>query len=155
MARRRLRFVGACAVLATIGLVVGVSSVSASSVVTTINVGNAPTAVSSDGTHVWVVGNKGLSEIVISGLPAGGSRKQAIKFTSKPPENPSVGGHYTVKAIGGKSGNPVRFSTTESSLRVCVLETSGPRVTFTGAGRCVIDATQAGNVQFAPAPTAT
>jgi hypothetical protein len=131
--------------------------VATGAVINTFTVGNNSVAVSSDGTHVWVANETvsgpdgSVSEILISGLPATGSRKQAIRFTSKPPSNPTVGGHYTVKATGGKSGNPVKISTAESSLRVCVLETSAPRVTFTGAGRCVIDATEAGNVQFAPA----
>jgi YVTN family beta-propeller protein len=132
-------------------------------VVNTIKVRNTSDefgSVSSDGTHVWVAnapgtgapGDNTVSEILIdSGVTATGSQKQAIKFTSKPPKTPTVGGHYTVKATGGKSGKPVKFSIDSSSTkRACTI--SGSKVSFTGAGRCVIDAKQAGNATYAAAP---
>jgi hypothetical protein len=78
-------------------------------------------------------------------------KEQAITFTSAPP-NPAIrGGSYTPTATGGESGNPVVFSIDPSSAPGACLLTSG-RVEFTGAGTCVIDANQEGNVEYRPAP---
>ena len=55
-----------------------------------------------------------------------------------------------LSAIGGGSGNPVVFSVAPASGRVC--RVSGTTVTYTAAGRCVIDANQAGNGSYAAAP---
>jgi hypothetical protein len=74
---------------------------------------------------------------------------QSIVFTSKPPSQ-AVGTIYTVTARGGGSGNPVTFSS--GSLDVCTV--SGATVSFNQPGSCVIDANQAGNGQYAPAPQA-
>ncbi len=76
---------------------------------------------------------------------------QAISFTSTPPSSPPVGSSYVVTATGGGSGNPVTFSIDASSTSGCTV-VSGV-VTFTApAGTCVIDANQAGNATYAPAP---
>ena len=56
---------------------------------------------------------------------------------------------YTPMASGGASGNAVILSIDASATSVCSI-TSGV-VTFTGAGSCVIDANQAGNVNYNPA----
>ena len=55
-----------------------------------------------------------------------------------------------LSAIGGGSGNPVVFSVVPASGRVC--RVSGTTVTYTAAGRCVIDANQAGNGSYTAAP---
>jgi hypothetical protein len=78
---------------------------------------------------------------------------QAISFTSTPPSPAVTGGSYTPAATGGGSGNPVIFSIDPSSAAgACAI--SGGTVSFTGAGQCVIDANQAGNIDYTAAPTA-
>ncbi|MFI5036227.1 MAG: prepilin-type N-terminal cleavage/methylation domain-containing protein [Acidimicrobiales bacterium] len=67
---------------------------------------------------------------------------QTITFTSTAPASASVGGHYTVAATGGASGNPVTFSIDNlSTAGACSI--SGNVVTFTGVGTCLVDANQA------------
>ncbi|MDQ6836787.1 MAG: Ig-like domain repeat protein, partial [Actinomycetota bacterium] len=80
-----------------------------------------------------------------------GKAAQAITFTSTPPANATVGGHYTPTATGGGSGNPVVFTIDAASTAgACSISATG-MVSFTGAGTCVIDANQAGNTNFSPA----
>ena len=56
-------------------------------------------------------------------------------------------------ATGGGSGNPVAFSIDPTATTVCSL--TGPNtISFVAGGICVIDANQAGNASFAPAPQA-
>jgi 6-phosphogluconolactonase len=77
---------------------------------------------------------------------------QAIAFTSHAPTTAVVAGpSYAVAATGGASGNPVTFSSATSG--VCAV--SGSTVSFVGAGICTLDANQAGNSDYTPAPTAT
>ncbi len=74
-----------------------------------------------------------------------------IAFTSKAPTSAAEGGlTYTVTAKGGKSGDPVTFSSGATS--VCIV--AGSKVSFVGVGTCVIDAHQAGNSHYSAA-TAT
>jgi hypothetical protein len=81
-----------------------------------------------------------------------GLAAQAITFTSSVPTTAVVGGPTdTVAATGGGSGNPVVFSS--AATGVCTV--SGSTVRFVGAGTCVIHAAQAGNSNYAAAPTAT
>jgi hypothetical protein len=76
---------------------------------------------------------------------------QRISFTSTPPSRPAIGGRYALTATGGGSGNAVTFSIDSSSARgACSIH--GDRVSFTGAGRCVLDANQAGNSNYLAAP---
>jgi hypothetical protein len=76
---------------------------------------------------------------------------QVISFTSTPPPNGFVGGPtYSVLATGGASGNSVTLSVDASSKYVCGI--SGSVLTFVGPGICTIDANQAGNADYAPAP---
>jgi hypothetical protein len=78
---------------------------------------------------------------------------QSITFTSTPPNNPVFGGTYSVAATGGASGNPVIFSIDPfSALGACSL--SGNTVSFTAPGPCIVDANQAGNANYLPAPQA-
>ena len=78
---------------------------------------------------------------------------QTITFTNTPPSSPSVGSSYTVTANGGGSGNPVTFSVDASSSSGCTVNSTTGLVTLSApAGTCVIDANQAGNATYAPAP---
>jgi uncharacterized repeat protein (TIGR01451 family) len=74
---------------------------------------------------------------------------QAVSFTA--PGTGTVGQSATLTATGGASGNPVTFSVDPSSgTGVCAV--SGATVSYTGAGSCVIDASQAGDADYAAAP---
>ena len=85
--------------------------------------------------------------------PAAAGTPQSISFTSTPPTSAAVGGTpYTVTATGGGSGNPVVFSIDSSASSVCSI--SGSTVSFTAVGTCTIDANQAGNSTYSPAPQA-
>ncbi|MGA2805488.1 MAG: kelch repeat-containing protein [Acidimicrobiales bacterium] len=75
-----------------------------------------------------------------------GKAPQTITFTSSPPSGATVGSTYTLTATGGPSGNAVTFTTSS----VCTV--SGSTVSFTGVGECVIDANQAGDADYLPAP---
>jgi alpha-tubulin suppressor-like RCC1 family protein len=79
-----------------------------------------------------------------------GQGSQAITFTSAPPSPALVGATYKPTAVGGASGNPVTFKTDASSAGVCSF--SSGKVSFTAVGSCVIDANQAGNTNYTPAP---
>lgn len=76
---------------------------------------------------------------------------QAITFTSTPPNPAPVGDSYAVGATGGRSGNPVAFS----SLTTAVCTVSGTTVSLSAAGTCTVAADQAGNGSFAAAPQQT
>ena len=77
---------------------------------------------------------------------------QSIAFTSVPPAAPISGDTYVVTARGGTSGNPVIFTIDSSSDPLCSI--SGSTVTFEKRGNCMIDANQAGNQKYKPAPQA-
>jgi Tol biopolymer transport system component len=75
---------------------------------------------------------------------------QAISFTAAAAGE--YGGSALLSATGGGSGNPVTFSLDQSSgPGVCSL--SGNTVSYTGVGSCVIDANQAGGLDYLAAPT--
>src|SRR6202035_2781096 len=77
---------------------------------------------------------------------------QTITFTSTAPSGATVGGPtYTVTATAS-SGLTVTFTIDASAASVCSI--SGSTVSFTANGTCVIDANQAGNVNYNPAPQA-
>src|SRR5207245_1794569 len=79
-----------------------------------------------------------------------GRSSQAITFTSTAPSAAIVGGPpYTVSATAS-SGLAVTFSSAAPS--VCAV--SGSTVSFLGAGTCAIDANQAGDAAYSPAPQA-
>jgi hypothetical protein len=74
---------------------------------------------------------------------------QSISFTA--PATGTAGGSATLSATGGGSGNPVVFSADPASgPGVCTV--SGTKVTYTAAGKCVIDANQAGTGTYTAAP---
>jgi hypothetical protein len=77
---------------------------------------------------------------------------QAIHFLTKPGAL-VYGGSYVVSATGGRSGNPVTFSIDPASTPgACSV--SGPTVSFTGVGTCLLNANQAGSTNYAAAPQA-
>lgn len=81
-----------------------------------------------------------------------GKGSQTITFTSFPPTNAHVRGpSYKVAATGGRSRNSVTF--TSATPSVCTV--FGSIVSFIGAGTCTVEANQAGNGDYRPAPTAS
>jgi hypothetical protein len=79
-----------------------------------------------------------------------GKGDQTISFTSSPPATPTVGGAtYTVTATA-TSGLAVTFTIDASAASVCSI--AGSTVSFIGAGTCVINANQAGDANWNPAP---
>jgi hypothetical protein len=77
--------------------------------------------------------------------------KQAISFTSTPPDPALIGDSYMVSATGGGSGNPVVFS----SLTPDVCSVIGSTVSLSAAATCTIAADQAGNTFYAAAAQTT
>ena len=82
---------------------------------------------------------------------------QSIVFHA--PSTGWEGMHATLSATGGGSGNPVVFSVDPKTVPgVCnVSGANGTTVNYTGAApdsACVIDANQAGNTEYQPAPQA-
>ena len=75
---------------------------------------------------------------------------QAVSFTTSPPSPAVAGGAtYSPAATGGASGNPVTFSIDPASTPgTCSI--SGGAVSFTAAGTCIVDASQAGGGGYAP-----
>jgi hypothetical protein len=122
---------------------------------------SSPVTLSTLGTYYWRASYSGDSANTASMSTCGSEVEtvtsqvvgpQAIAFTSRAPTTAVVGGpSYAVAATGGASGNPVTFSSATSG--VCTV--SGSTVSFVGAGMCTLDANQAGNSDYAPAPTAT
>jgi hypothetical protein len=76
---------------------------------------------------------------------------QSITFTSAAPASPVVGGTYTATATAS-SGLPVTFSS--GAPGTCTVSAAGA-VSFTATGPCVVQADQAGNASFDPAPQVT
>lgn len=75
---------------------------------------------------------------------------QTVGFTSTAPAAAAFGGPtYTVTATA-TSGLPVTLTIDASASAVCSI--AGSTVNFIGAGTCVIDANQAGDATFNPAP---
>jgi hypothetical protein len=74
---------------------------------------------------------------------------QTIAFTSTAPSSANLGDPpYTVSATAS-SGLPVVFSADPSSAAVCTV--NGASVVVVGAGTCIVDASQFGNLTYAPA----
>lgn len=79
-----------------------------------------------------------------------GRGAQTISFTSTPPSAAFVSGPVYAVAATSSSGLAVTFSIDASASAVCTI--SGATVSFVGAGTCVVDANQAGDANWAPAP---
>ena len=93
-------------------------------------------------------GNEESQFIPVTG--ANNQQAQTINFT--PPASPVNYGvsPITLVATGGASGNAVVFTIDASSTGTGSI--SGNMLTVTGVGSLVIDANQAGNTTYAPAP---
>ncbi len=75
---------------------------------------------------------------------------QTIAFTTNPPASAAYNSSFTVAAKGGASGNAVLFTSSGSCTN------SGATYTITGStGTCSVIANQAGNTNYAAAPTVT
>jgi hypothetical protein len=79
----------------------------------------------------------------------------AVTISSAAPAHPVVGQTYVVAAHGGDfgTGNPIVISIDSSTASDCTV--SGSTVTLTHTGACTINADQAGDGAFKPAPTAS
>ncbi|HVK73877.1 MAG TPA: hypothetical protein VM734_11185, partial [Kofleriaceae bacterium] len=75
---------------------------------------------------------------------------QTISFTSTAPADAEVGGSTYTVAATATSGLAVAFTIDPSAAAVCSI--AGATVSFTGVGTCVINADQAGDASFNPAP---
>jgi len=83
-------------------------------------------------------------------LQGTGQATQTITFTVNPPASATYNSSFIVVATGGASGNPVTFTSSEACSNV------GTTYTMTsGTGTCWVIANQAGNNNYAAAPTAT
>jgi Bacterial Ig-like domain (group 3) len=78
---------------------------------------------------------------------------QAVSFTTTPATE-TVGDSYAAAATGGQSGQAVVFSADASTTNSACTVAADGTVTFQHTGVCVIDADQAGNVDYTAAPTA-
>ena len=79
-----------------------------------------------------------------------GSASQSSSFSSTAPATPNVGSVYPVSATA-TSGLPVTLTIDRASTKkACTL--TGSLVSFKKAGTCIIDANQAGNGAYLPAP---
>lgn len=79
-------------------------------------------------------------------------KSQSIKFESSSPGSAAVGGSSYSVSAKASSGLAVALSIEASSSSVCSI--SGATVSFIGMGTCTIDADQAGNSEWEPAPRA-
>jgi uncharacterized protein YjdB len=84
------------------------------------------------------------------GQVTGSETTQAIVF--RPLENKHLGDEpFTISAIGGSSGNPVTFTSSDITVATCS-GTNGEIITVVGVGTCTITAHQSGNSIFSAAP---
>ncbi|MGA7705239.1 MAG: Ig-like domain repeat protein [Solirubrobacteraceae bacterium] len=75
---------------------------------------------------------------------------QSVAFDSSPPNSPNVGSVYKVSATA-TSGLPVSLSIDPASTKkTCAIDAG--TVAFTHVGKCIIDATQAGDERYQRAP---
>ena len=105
------------------------------------------------GTHTITASYPGASGFVASSdstMVTVVKAAQTIASQSTPPSPAAVGASYVPTATGGGSGNPVLF-TIDSASGADVCSISSGTVSFSGAGRCVIDANQAGDSDYDPA----
>ena len=82
--------------------------------------------------------------------PSFSTASQTITFNSTAPVGATVGGAPYDVSASATSGLPVALTIDASAASVCSI--SGSSVSFIGVGTCVIDANQAGNATYSPAP---
>jgi hypothetical protein len=76
---------------------------------------------------------------------------QTVSFTSTAPTTATVAGFTYTPTATATSALTVAITVDSSSSSVCTINGSGV-VSFTGAGTCTLDANQAGNATWNPAP---
>jgi streptogramin lyase len=86
----------------------------------------------------------------IGRFPSGAKLPQSISFTSTAPAGATVGGATYTPVATATSGLTVTLTIDAGSSSICTI--SGGVVSFIGVGTCVIDANQAGNATYNPAP---
>jgi Ethanolamine utilization protein EutJ (predicted chaperonin) len=82
-----------------------------------------------------------------------GKAAQTITFSSSAPGNAQFGDPAYQAAVAASSGLPVSLSIDPGSSSVCSLAGTSI-IYYTGSGTCTIDADQAGNNHYKPAPRA-
>jgi hypothetical protein len=85
-----------------------------------------------------------------SSLVSVDKRHQTITFTSTAPNNATVGGATYTPIATASSGLPVSITVNASSSSVCSINAGV--VSFIGSGFCILNANQAGNTNYFPAP---
>jgi hypothetical protein len=87
-------------------------------------------------------------------FPDCGKTAQTITFTSTAPVGAKYGDPAYIVTATATSGLPVTLTIDASASTVCQLSgsSSGSQVTYIGTGTCKIDANQAGDATYAPAP---
>ena len=75
---------------------------------------------------------------------------QTISFTSTAPTDAQVGGTTYIPTATATSGLPVDFTIDPTASSVCTINAG--EVSFISAGTCMINANQAGNENYQPAP---
>ncbi len=78
-------------------------------------------------------------------------KNQTVSFTSTAPSNATVGGSTYTPTATASSALAVTITVDSSSASVCSINVGGV-VSFTGVGTCTLDANQAGNATWNPAP---
>ncbi|ROR92352.1 YncE family protein [Nocardioides aurantiacus] len=118
-------------------------------VLDTLGVGRRPTSVAVDPTtHTAFVTN--FDDGTVSVLRLADAARPVV-FTSTPPSPALHEGSYTPTAVGPDPSRPVRFSIgATSDLGTCAIDDAGV-VSFTGTGRCVVEADQSGTLGSASA----
>jgi hypothetical protein len=124
---------------------IGVCTITGS-VVTFIDAGDCTIVANQDGDATFAAAASVTQTVAV--LAATGTTAQTIAFNSAAPNPAVVGGTYNVSA-SASSGLPVALTIGAASSGVCTI--SGSAVAFTGAGSCVIVASQAGNETYAAA----
>jgi len=76
---------------------------------------------------------------------------QAVSFTSASPTNAVIEGPTYTPTASATSGLPVTITVDTVSTGVCSIDGSG-LISFQGAGTCTVNADQAGNADYKPAP---
>ncbi len=130
----------------TFTIAAGSSSVCsiASGVITFLAVGDCVIKGDSAASANWNASAQGSKTVTVT------KGDQAITFTSNAPTNAVVDGStYTITANGGDSTSAVTFTVDTSATAICSI--SGAVVTFRAVGSCVINANQAGDVNYLPA----
>jgi hypothetical protein len=116
--------------------------------VTVVGAGTCVIDADQPGNGQWLAAPQVQQSFVVGG-PS--QSVQSITFTSTPPSSAQIGGSYAVSAAAS-SGLPAVFSADSSSAGVCTV--SGSTVSLVGVGTCTVDANQAGNASYLPAPQA-